>query len=124
MDNVISWFDLPTEDFDRAVKFYSAILGKEIRVESFMGQKLGFFPMEGREGVGGDLVPPGMGAKPCDHGTRVYFSCEGILDEVIARVEKAGGKIAMPKTQIGEAGWIVIIRDTEGNSVGLHSFSK
>jgi len=124
MDNVISWFDLPTEDFDRAVKFYSAILGKEIRVESFMGQKLGFFPMEGREGVGGDLVPPGMGAKPSDHGTLVYFSCEGILDEVIARVEKAGGKIAMPKTQIGEAGWIAVILDTEGNSVGLHSFSK
>ncbi|MDD1759324.1 MAG: VOC family protein [Methanothrix sp.] len=124
MNNVISWFDIPTEDFDRAVKFYSAVIGKEIRVESFMGQKLGFFPMEGREGVGGDLVPPGMGARPCDHGTRVYFSCEGILDEVIARVEKAGGKIAMPKTQIGEAGWIAVILDTEGNSVGLHSFSK
>lgn len=60
MKNVISWFDIPTEDFDRAVKFYSNILGKEIRVDSFMGQKLGFFPMEGRDGVGGDLVPPGL----------------------------------------------------------------
>jgi len=39
-------------------------------------------------------------------------------------VEKAGGKIAMPKTQIGEAGWIAVILDTEGNSMGLHSFSK
>ncbi len=122
MNNVVSWFDIPTEDFDRAVRFYSAILGKEIRVETFMGQKLGFFPMEGREGVGGDIVPPGMGNKPCSHGTRVYLSCEGVLDEVIARVEKAGGKITMPKTALGPAGWIAMIVDTEGNGVGLHSF--
>ncbi len=91
-------------------------------METFMGQKLGFFPMEGREGVGGDIVPPGLGNKPCGHGTRVYLSCEGVLDEVIARVEMAGGKITMPKTALGQAGWIAMIMDTEGNGVGLHSF--
>ncbi len=122
MKNVISWFDIPTEDFDRAVKFYSNILGKEIRVDSFMGQELGFFPMEGRDGVGGDLVPPGSGNKPCAHGTRAYLSCEGIIDEVVERVEKAGGKIITPKFKMGEAGWVALINDTEGNTVGLHSF--
>jgi predicted enzyme related to lactoylglutathione lyase len=50
MKNVITWFDIPTEDFDRAVKFYSDILGNEIRVDTFMGRKLGFFPMEGMDG--------------------------------------------------------------------------
>jgi predicted enzyme related to lactoylglutathione lyase len=124
MKDVISWFDIPTENFDRAVKFYSHILGKEIRVDSFAGQTLGFFPMEGREGVGGDLVPPGTGNKPCAHGTRVYFSCEGILDEVIARVEEAGGKIVTPKFKMGDAGWIALITDSEGNTVGLHSFKQ
>lgn len=122
MKDAISWFDIPTEDFDRAVKFYSAILGKEVRVDTYMGQKLGFFPMEGREGVGGDLVPPGLGNKPCTNGTRVYLSCEGILDEVIGRVERAGGKIVEPKFKIGEMGWIALIMDTEGNTIGLHSF--
>jgi predicted enzyme related to lactoylglutathione lyase len=78
--------------------------------------------MEGREGVGGDIVPPGLGSKPCGHGTRVYLSCEGVLDEVISRVEKAGGKITMPKTALGQAGWIAMIVDTEGNGVGLHSY--
>ncbi|MDD4447943.1 MAG: VOC family protein [Methanothrix sp.] len=122
MKNVVSWFDIPTEDFDRAVRFYSAILGKEIRVDFFMGQKYGFFPMDGREGVGGDIVPPEMGNKPSANGTRVYLSCEGVLDEVIARVEKAGGKIVMPRTKIGDAGWVALITDSEGNIVGLHSF--
>ncbi|NPV61618.1 MAG: VOC family protein [Methanotrichaceae archaeon] len=122
MKNVISWFEIPTENFDRAVKFYSHILAEEIRVDSFAGQKLGFFPMEGREGVGGDLTPPGTGNRPCQNGTLVYLSCEGILDQVMARVEEAGGKIVKPKFRMGEAGWIVLIADSEGNTVGLHSF--
>ena len=122
MKNVITWFDIPTEDFDRAVKFYSNILGNEIRVETFMGQKLGFFPMEGMEGVSGDLVPPGPGNKPSANGTSVYLSCEGIIDEVIGRIELSGGKIVNPKTKIGDMGWIAMIMDTEGNMVGLHSF--
>ena len=41
--NVINWFDVPTLDFSRAVKFYSEILGKPIRVAEHMGQTLGFF---------------------------------------------------------------------------------
>jgi predicted enzyme related to lactoylglutathione lyase len=40
MKDAITWFDIPTEDFDRAVKFYSDILGQPIRVDTFMGQKL------------------------------------------------------------------------------------
>lgn len=123
MKNAVTWFDIPTEDFDRAVKFYSDILGQQIRVDDFMGQKLGFFPMEGREGVGGDIVPPGLGNKPCSNGTRVYLNCMGMLDQVIERVEKSGGKIVSPKFKISdEVGWVAFIIDTEGNTVGLHSF--
>lgn len=122
MKNAITWFDIPTENFDRAVKFYSDILGQKVRVDTYMGQKLGFFPMEGMEGVGGNLVPPGTGNKPCANGTRVYLSCEGVIDEVLGRVEKAGGKIIAPKFRIGDVGWIAMITDTEGNTVGLHSF--
>ncbi len=122
MEDAITWFDIPTADFDRAVKFYSDILGMPIRVDSIMGQKLGFFPMDGPTGVGGDLVPPGMGNSPCGNGTRVYLSCQGIIDQVIGRVEKAGGKIVVPKFHLEGAGFIAMIMDTEGNTVGLHSF--
>ena len=75
------------------MKFYSDILGKQINVYTYMGQKLGFFPMDEMEGIGGDLVPPEIGNKPCAIGTRDYLSCQGIIDEVIGRAEKSGGKI-------------------------------
>lgn len=121
MQNVITWFDIPTVDFERARKFYSEVLGAEVRVDEHMGQKLGFFPMAGREGVGGDLLPPDPAFKPSAEGTRVYFSCEGRLDEALSRVEASGGRVVQPKFTIGEPGWIAIIEDTEGNVVGLHS---
>ncbi len=104
------------------MKFYSDILGKQINVDTYMGQKLGFFPMDEMEGIGGDLVPPEIGNKPCAIGTRDYLSCQGIIDEVIGRAEKSGGKIIALKLKIDDIGWIAMIMDTEGNTVGLHSF--
>jgi predicted enzyme related to lactoylglutathione lyase len=119
--NVLAWFDVPTLDFDRAVKFYSDILGEPVQVSEHMGQKLGFFPMERDGDVGGDILPPSDNFRPSAQGTRVYLSCDGQLDGVIGRVESAGGKIVRPKMSIGEPGWIALIEDTEGNVVGLHS---
>jgi uncharacterized protein len=117
--NIVVWFDIPTDNFDRAVKFYSDILGTPIKVDTFMGQKLGFFPME--PGSGGDIVPPNPNHKPSSQGTRIYLNCADKLDEVASRVAKAGGKILQPKFAIGEnMGYIVMIADSEGNHVGLH----
>ncbi|HLF04029.1 MAG TPA: VOC family protein [Dehalococcoidia bacterium] len=121
--NAITWFSIPTANFDRAVKFYSTILGEPVQIHEFMGKKLGFFPMDGEGSVGGDLVPPGSGVKVSAEGTRVFLNCTGKLDAVAGRVEKAGGKIVQPKFSIGEHGHIVMIQDSEGNTVGLHSGS-
>lgn len=121
MVDVVTWFDVPTLNFERAVKFYSDILGINVKVNHYNGQRLGFFPMDGKSGVGGDLVPPNSDHKPSKSGTRVYLNCDGKLDQVLSRVEKAGGKIVREKFSIGEAGWIALIEDTEGNIMGLHS---
>jgi predicted enzyme related to lactoylglutathione lyase len=41
------------------------------------------------------------------------------LDKVLAKLEKLGGKIAVPKMEIKGVGWTAIILDTEGNTIGL-----
>jgi predicted enzyme related to lactoylglutathione lyase len=120
--NVISWFQIPTLDFARALKFYSTILGNEIKVMDFNGQTMGFFPMSGdMQDVGGNLMPPMPDNIPSKSGTTVFLACDGQLDEVIARVVPAGGAILMPKGSLGEPGFVAVIQDTEGNRVGLHS---
>ena len=43
----------------------------------------------------------------------------------MAKVVKAGGKVALPKQEIGNnMGWIGAFMDTEGNLMGFHQMSK
>jgi predicted enzyme related to lactoylglutathione lyase len=41
------------------------------------------------------------------------------VDKVLAKVEKLGGKIVVPKMEIKSVGLTAIIQDTEGNAIGL-----
>jgi len=43
------------------------------------------------------------------------------MDNVLEKVESAGGKIIQPKMNIGEHGHVAYIMDTEGSLVGIHS---
>lgn len=120
MKNAITWFDIPASNFERALKFYSEILGSPLRVDDYLGERLAYFPMDPKGSVGGDLVPPSQYNQPSKTGTRVYLSVESV-DDVLVRVKKAGGKVVQTKYSIGEPGFIAIIEDSEGNVVGLNS---
>lgn len=52
--------------------------------------------------------------------TTVYFSCEDCAVEE-SKIASAGGKVVQSKFSIGEYGFCVIVVDTEGNIIGLHS---
>jgi predicted enzyme related to lactoylglutathione lyase len=51
----------------------------------------------------------------------MYLNAGNALDAMLARVAAAGGQVLLPATVIGEQGVIAIIRDSEGNRVGLHA---
>lgn len=117
MRNTVNWFELFVSDMPRAAAFYEQVLATRLKVAPFNGEPHAIFS---DDGVAGALVQR-EGKKPSSEGSLVYLNCDGVLDEALGRVEKAGGKIVMPKTDIGPPGFIAIVRDTEGNSVGLHS---
>ena len=122
MKNAINWFEVTVNNLERAVAFYSKVLGKEISITDFNGSKMAMFPMEGQEGVGGHMEEARNGNAVSNTGTRVYLNCAGRLDEALSLVEEAGGKIHLPKTEVGNnSGYMAYIEDTEGNIVGLHS---
>jgi hypothetical protein len=87
-----------------------------------MGMKMAMFPMENMNGkVSGGLVEGPM-YKPCMDGAKIYFNGNPDLAVPLSRVEAAGGKITMPKTQISpEIGYMAFFTDSEGNGVALHS---
>lgn len=121
MANTVVWVDIPAVDLDRALRFYSAVLGVAIPKDVFPGGALGVFPHEGND-VGGCLFHK-ADAPPGDKGPLIYLNCNGRLDEAEAAVVPHGGKVIEPKHSIGPHGFRSVILDSEGNRVGLHSMT-
>lgn len=121
MSNAINWFEIPSVNFDRAVKFYSDVLNAELPKMKMNDTDLAFFPTKDK-GVGG-CVTYGNGNQPHAEGALIYLNGGEDLSTPLGRVESAGGKVVMPKTAIGENGYMAIFMDTEGNRVAFHSMN-
>ena len=119
MAHAIHWFEIPVADLDRAVDFYEQILGEKLRREDFGGRPMAIFPYEEGPGVGGALITD-PARKPSRDGVLPYLNTTGRLDTALALVPTARGEVILPKTDIGGPGYIAVIRDTEGNLIGLH----
>lgn len=121
--NAINWFEIPVKDFNRAKTFYSKILGVQLSEMEMVPFKMGFFPYDQTNGVGGAIVQ-GEGYEPTTKGARIYLNGGDDLNVVLNRVDKSGGKVVLPKTEITpEFGFYATFEDTEGNHVSLHSMS-
>lgn len=124
MKNAVNWFEIPVKDYSRAKQFYATIMGSEI-VDHHMPEKnmkYGVFAHdEDNNGVGGAIVEA-EGHHPTADGTTIYLNGGNDLSVALDKVETSGGKIVMPKTDIGQNGFIAQFLDTEGNRVALHSF--
>jgi hypothetical protein len=120
MKNAINWFEIPAKDFARAKTFYETVLGVTITEMPHPEFKYGMLPADMQNGVGGGIVQ-GNGFEPSNKGTLVYLNGGEDLSGPLSRVEKAGGKIILPKTSIGPNGFMAHFMDTEGNKIALHS---
>jgi len=117
--NQIVWCDIPVVNLDRAIQFYSAVLGQPVKKESMHGMTFGLLPHE-ENTVSGSLVV-GDGHTPASMGTLIYLNCDQRLDVAIGEVEKNGGKVLETKHQIGPYGFRAVVLDSEGNRLALHS---
>ncbi|MEP1489296.1 MAG: VOC family protein [Algibacter sp.] len=124
MKNAINWFEIPVTNYERAKGFYNNILNIEITDHHMPEQKMkyGMFPYDkDNNGVGGGLIES-EGQKPTTDGPTIYLNGGEDLSVGLAKVEASGGKIIMPKTSIGENGFMAQFTDTEGNRIALHSW--
>jgi uncharacterized protein len=124
MQNAISWFEIPTTDIERARTFYETIFGITLQPLDMPNIKMRMFPLDDpMNGVGGALVDSGGYHKPsATDGPLIYLNGNPDVQRVLDKVEAAGGKIVVPKTQISpEHGYMAVFMDTEGNRIALHS---
>ncbi|HEX5608197.1 MAG TPA: VOC family protein [Candidatus Binatia bacterium] len=119
MANQVVWCDIPVRDLERAIRFYSAVLGLDVKRHDFSGVTVGILPHDEGE-VGGCLLT-NQEEQPGKDGVMIYLNASGRLDEAVAAVPVNGGSVIKPKHAIGPFGFRAIVIDSEGNRVALHS---
>src|SRR5688572_9625120 len=123
--NVVGWFELPVSNMDRAIKFYETIFDWKLARHQMGELDMAWFPMlQGdKPGAGGSLIQHKEYKPSATDGVLIYFTSQsGDLSNELNRVEKAGGKVHIPKRLIApDIGYMAVFTDTEGNRVALHS---
>ena len=123
MNKIISWFEIPALDLNRASAFYEKILAVTLNRGDMGPTSLAVFPYDRDQATGGTLIV-GPGFNPSTEGSIVYLHAGDSLDAVLPRIEPAGGTILLPRTELPAGmGAYAHFRDTEGNRVGLHSYA-
>ena len=118
--NPVVYFEIPVNDLQRAVKFYSAIFNFTFEKEIMDGYEMAFFPFtESKSGVTGALVK-GDVYKPTKNGVILYFKTDNI-ENTLKKVLENSGSILYPKTLNEKFGFAVSeFEDSEGNRIALH----
>lgn len=108
-------FEIPADDPDRAIKFYSDVFGwKFHKWEGPMEYWLVTTGADGQPGINGGLQRRSFPASSVVNTVDVES-----IDDSIAKVESKGGKIMMPKTAIQGVGHVAYCQDPEGNLFGM-----
>jgi len=120
----IAYFEIPADNVDRANHFYKNLLGWKI--EPIKTPTMDLKSMEAiqyneislGEPTLGTINMGGLYKRQGEETIKNYVMVDDI-DKVVAKVEKLGGKIIMPKFMIKGVGLVSLLQDTEGNGFGV-----
>lgn len=111
------WAEIPVTDMERAMAFYNAVTEADLVIDGTEPNPMAMFkPADPKTGVAGHLYP----GKPAEGGTgpTIHLAAPGTLEEIIARIWDAGGKVVSPPIEI-PAGRFAYAIDPDGNSIGF-----
>jgi predicted enzyme related to lactoylglutathione lyase len=116
------WLDSALQPFERLAAFYQRIFAGTSGGDVAPGTKTEIFAVAAvrREAA--------VTAHARDHGARVGREVgtgasvhgSGGIDAILRRVDAAGGRVLVPRIDLGGRGFIAVLTDTEGNVMGLH----
>lgn len=123
--NAVRWFEIYVEDMPRAKAFYERVFTRTFLQLSLGGPdqpEIWAFSghPEGGGAPGALVTMPGF-TRGGDS-VVVYFGSDDCAVEHDRAVE-AGGHSIKPKTPIPPFGYIALVRDPDGNRIGIHSAS-
>ena len=119
MKQNINWFDIPALDLDRAIRFYSAVLGATVAEQEMGDMTIGMLPTTDGPPMGCILVDENF--KPSANGIRIYLGVDDRLKAAVAAVRANGGAVQEDIHAIGPFGFRANVLDSEGDRFALHS---
>lgn len=105
---------------ERARRFYEDVFETTLqRMPGTAFEMWSFGSDQTEYGAGGALIhmPGYVAGKP---GATVYFACADCTVR-LERAIAAGGRVHRPKTSIAPYGFLALVEDVEGNTIGLYS---
>ena len=116
MKKLFTWIEIPVVNFERAVKFYTDILGIQFSIKDEGDEKKAQFP----DGEG--ILFYKEGFTPSADGIVVNIDVGDQLDKTLKLIAENGGKITRDKTPVesSEDTYFALFIDSEGNRLGLN----
>lgn len=108
-------FDLSADNPEHAAEFYRSVFGW--KVEKWEGPSDYWMINTGSEHTQGITGGIAERVSPADT-TAVVFDVNSV-DDAAQAVEASGGEIREPKKTIPGVGYLIMCRDTEGNTFGI-----
>lgn len=123
----IAYFEIPSDDVERAKKFYEKVFGWEIRSAPMPGM-----PDYSSVTAGKPFKQKGMSYLNMGGMNKRMWPGQPIMnyvqvdsvDKTLELVRQQGGKQMAEKLTIPEVGVIAFITDSEGNSLGIWEAQK
>ena len=122
MDKVVH-FEIPSDNRERAKKFYSSVFSWDIMEMPFQGDvytsvitsPIDENHMHQEKGaINGAIINRDKSISA----PVITISVESIEDSA-KKIETAGGKLVVPKGEVPDMGYYAYFKDTEGNILGL-----
>lgn len=111
MAPLIAHIEIPATDLERSQKFYSKLFGWDFKP---FGN--GYLLFNNRKGITAGLRKTNKIAK----GDKTIFHVNvDSIDEALKSAAKLGGKTEREKTTIPVMGWYALLKDPDGNTIGL-----
>ncbi len=105
-----------SSDFTRASAFYAQVLGWETQQNA----SATYMKLEGNDGLSTGWVRADLSQAP---GPLAYLEVDD-LNATLGQVEKAGGRIIVPRRPFAGGGEVALFADPDGNVLGLWARKK
>lgn len=110
------WYELATNDDEAAKRFYTELLGWQLKEGDFAGAAYAEIQIGGRSIGGIHRMGAEFGERPPHW--MAYVAVDDV-DAAAKRVEELGGKVCVPPTEIPTVGRFCVINDPTGATISL-----